>query len=257
MKTIPPKLRCSCYFAIALTASFAPPAKALVPGQYNYSLNSDWSDLANPNGVWSYNQGSSPIAVHQTFWWGQAGWGYLNLGDGAILKGNQPTGVDPWGNPIQPAHDWQPGDVMLHALSVPYGGEGTFLNVRWTSPAAGTIDIAGRAWEGEIFSDRDVRWTLSVGGQTIAERSSVQGLFRTDAGAQFGANLIGGKVLTGIPVNEGDIVEFRVITQTYYGHFVGLEQNINLTVVPEPGVGSLLALGAVGLFVTHRRRWKT
>ena len=48
-------------------------------------------------------------------------------------------------------------------------------------------------------------------GQTIAQRSSAQGLFRTDAGAQFGANLIGGNVLTGIPVDEGDIVEFRWI----------------------------------------------
>ena len=40
-----------------------------------YDLNADWSDERNPNGAWSYNSGNDPISIHQTFWWGQAGWG--------------------------------------------------------------------------------------------------------------------------------------------------------------------------------------
>ena len=114
-----------------------------------YDLNSDWSDTQNPNGAWSYNENEVPISVHQQFWWGGFGWGYLWLGDGSILKGSYFEGAtDPWGNPIAPAFDWQPGDVMMHALSVPYGGQSTFLNVKWVSPEAGMIDIAGRAWDG-------------------------------------------------------------------------------------------------------------
>jgi hypothetical protein len=242
--------------ALTATGLLSQSALAALPGQYNYSLNADWSDVANPNGVWSYNLGGDPIAVHQEFWWGQAGWGYQWIGDGCIIKGSQITGTDPWGNPSTPAHDWQPGDVMMHALSIPYGGETTFLNVKWTSPADGTIDITGRAWDGGIFAfpDRDVAWSLSLGGQAVANRSSVRGLFRTDTGAQLGANLIGGNSLTGIPVNAGEVVEFRVLTQTYYGQFLGVEENITLTVVPEPGSVSLFVAGILGMGMFRRQR---
>jgi hypothetical protein len=165
--------------------------------------------------------------VFQQFWWGQSGWGYLWIGDGCIIKGSYFEGLtDPWGNPIGPAFDWQPGDVMMHALSLPYGGDSTFLNVKWTSPENSMIDIAGRAWDGEIFADRDVAWVLVVGGKTIAQRASVIGLHRADAGAQFDANLTGDNSLKHIRVNKGEVVEFRVMTDTYYGHFVGVEETI-------------------------------
>jgi hypothetical protein len=234
--------------AMALLQSVQP-ATAVIGTLFSYSLKDDWSNTQNPTGPWSYNYNDSPITVFQTFWWGDAGWGNISIGDGAILKANNyPTGVtDPWGNVIAPPHDWQSGDVMMHALSEPYGGLSTFLNVRWTSPADGMIDISGRAWEGEIFADRDVAWSLIVDGQTIAARNSMQGLYRTDTGAQFSANVLGGNSLTGIPVLEGDVVEFRVSALTYYGHFVGVEANIDLTVVPEPGPMGLLAAGLVGL----------
>jgi hypothetical protein len=215
-----------------------------------YSLTGDWSNTLNPHGAWSYNYNNSPISMFQTFWWGQAGWcGNASdwgrwLGDGAILQGSSPAGMtDPWGNVVPPAHDWQPGDVILHALSVAYGGDSTFLNVTWTSPADGTIDISGRAWDAQIYSDRDMRWSLSVGGETFAERSSVRGLYRTDSSAQFASNLLGDHTLAGIPVARGDVVEFLLATQTYYGQFIGLEESIAFTPVPEPGPVALLAMG--------------
>jgi len=192
-----------------------------------YDLNANWSDTRNPNGAWSYNWGNDPISIFQTFWWGQAGWGFIQIGDGCIIKGSYFDGqTDPWGTPIGPAHDWQPGDVMMHALSIPYGGRDTFVNIKWTSPGDGMIDIAGRAWDGEIFSDRDVAWKLIVAGNVIAQRSSVIGLYRDDSGAQFSENLVGKNSLSHIKVNYGDVVEFRVITDTYYGHFVGIEEQI-------------------------------
>lgn len=202
--------------------------------KHTYSLTGDWSDTQNPNGVWSYNYNNAPIGTYQPFWWGETGWGDLWLADGAILKGDYPTGVDPWGNAISPPHDWQTNDVMMHALSEPYGGLSAFLNVTWTSPAAGKIDITGRAWEGEIFADRDVAWMLMVNGEVFAQRESVQDLYRTDASAQFSANLIDGHSLKNIPVAEGDVVEFRVIATTYYGHFVGVEANVTLTGPAQP-----------------------
>ena len=192
-----------------------------------YDLNRDWSNTQNPNGTWSYNENNQPISVFQQFWWGQSGWGYLWIGDGCIIKGNYFEGLtDPWGDVIGPAFDWQPGDVMMHALSLPYGGDSTFLNVKWTSPGDGMIDINGRAWDGQIFADRDVAWVLVVGGNAVAQRPSVIGLHRVDAEAQFASNLTAGASLKHIRIKQGDVVEFRVMAKTYYGHFIGVEETI-------------------------------
>src|SRR5262245_44422876 len=84
--------------------------------KYRYDLTDDWSEGQNPNGVWSYNYNDSPISVYQTFWWGEPGWGNWWIGDGCILQGSQPTGTDPWGDSVGPSHDWESGDVMMHAL---------------------------------------------------------------------------------------------------------------------------------------------
>jgi hypothetical protein len=239
-------------FAIVATVTLPNPAGATVVSPISYDLVNDWSDAQNPNGAWSYNYNDTPIGINQAFWWGGIGWGNNSLGDGAIMKGSYPTGVpDPFsGIPLDPPHDWVPGDVMMHALSIPYGGGSTFLNVTWTSPADGMISISGRAWDGEIYSDRDVAWSLMVGGQAIAGRSSTYGLYRNDAAAQFSSNLFGNNSLNNIPVTQGETVEFLVATDTYYGHFVGVQETI--TLVPEPGAASLLTGGAI-VFCLIRR----
>ena len=213
----------SAFLLFAATAQAAPPV---------FSLSGDWSNSRNPNGAWSFNLNSSPISTFQTFWWGQAGWGYSWIADGVILRSDSSSAgmTDPWGDVIPPMHDWQPGDINLTALSIPYGGDTTFLNVTWTSPATGTIDILGRAWDSQIYADRDMRWALSVGGEIYAQRASVRGLYRTNSEAQFASNLVGGHTLTGISVTQGEVIEFRLATQTYYGQYLGLD----ITIVPAP-----------------------
>jgi hypothetical protein len=247
--------RCSSGVSLALLTTLLTWASAVCGATTVYSLNGDWSDVQNPSVPWSYNYNNSPIGTHQTFFWGQAGWGDISFADGAILRGSSPAGAtDPWGGIVPPSHDWQPQDVMLHALSIPYGGGSTFLNVKWTSPADGFIDISGRAWDGQIFDDRDVRWALSVGGETFAQRSSVRGLFRNDSGAQFQSNLAGAHTLTGIPISQGEVVEFLVAAQTYYGHFVGLDETITFSTVPEPGTAALLGVGLLATRWMRRRK---
>ncbi len=44
--------------------------------------------------------------------------------------------------------------------------------------------------------------------------------------AQFGSNLLDDQTLKHIRVRKGDIVEFRVITATDYGQFVGVNESI-------------------------------
>jgi hypothetical protein len=232
-------LAAALFFAVCITSSGKDASRNSKNNKWTkqfatprtYSLNANWSNTANPNGVWSYNQNASPITTFQTFWWGQPGWGYLWLGDGCIMKGSSyPEGMlDPWGNPLQPPHDWRSGDVVLHALSIPYGGDTTFVNITWTAPADGRIDISGRAWDAVIFPDRDVSWSLIVGGEIVAQRSSVRGIFRKDKEAKFSENQVAGHSLTHIRVTQGEVVEFRVSTSTYYGHFVGVEELVRFT----------------------------
>jgi len=221
-------------FAVILAASLLVAYGAAASGRntgresHIYNLNTDWSNASNPNGAWSYNQDQTPISQFQTFWWDQPGWGYIWIGEGCIFKAKPyPAGItDPWGETLTPAHDWKAGDIILHALSIPYGGDTTFVNITWTSPADGVIDINGRAWDAQIFADRDVSWSLNVGGQTVAQRASVRGIFRKDKAARFSANQTAKHSLTKIPVTQGEVVEFRVATSTYYGHFVGVQEQI-------------------------------
>jgi hypothetical protein len=49
--------------------------------------------------------------------------------------------------------------------------------------------------------------------------------------------------LDAIPVTQGEVVEFLVAAQTYYGQFVGLDETIAFTPVPEPNSAQLLLLG--------------
>ena len=219
-----------------------------------YSLKHNWSNTQNPNGVWSYNYGDSPIPVFQTFFWGQAGWSVFDFAEASILKGSPPPegSTDPFGDPIPPVNDWRRHDVMMHAMSIPYGGGSTYVNVRWTSPGDGTITIAGRAWDGMVsgYPGRDVGWALLVGGQTFAQRYSVLGLHRGDEGAPFGDNLVGTASLKNIPVTRGEIVEFRVISNTFYGQFVGVEE----TIVFKPNRNSLIPMLLDSFTKTESRR---
>jgi hypothetical protein len=219
------------YIKLALSALLLVPISASA-ATLTYSLNHDWSDTQNPNFAWSYNYNDSPIGVFQTFWWGQPGWSVFNFAEACIMKGSPPApgAPDPFGGFAPAANDWKPNDVVMAAMSIPYGGGSTYVNVRWTSPADGTISITGRAWDAMIagYQDRDVGWALLVGGQTVAQRYSVTGLHRGDAAALFGGNLLENASLKNIPVTQGEVVEFRVISNSYYGAFVGVQETIVL-----------------------------
>src|ERR1700732_5005953 len=51
---------------VAILLLATPAAKATT-----YDLNADWSNSSNPNGVWSYNEGTNPLPFQAN--WGNAG----------------------------------------------------------------------------------------------------------------------------------------------------------------------------------------
>ncbi len=78
-----------------------------------------------------------------------------------------------------------------------------------------------------------------------------------DSAAQFASTLSPGASLSGIKVTAGETVTFNVAATTYYGHFVGVEETINFTAVPEPsstGVAATAALLILATFKLVQRR---
>lgn len=226
----------------AVTAGLAAVAFAGV-----YHLGSDFSTTQNPNGVWSYNQGGTPISMQMD---GSGiglsylvGWGYDSGMDSSITQVT--AAPDPFW------HDLQAGDVVVHTAS--YGGGD--MSITWTSPGVGKIDVAGSAWDAYFDPGRDSSWRLFVGGTLVAERDTIYGTYRTDTTASFANNLLGGQQLTGISVVAGDVLEFLPVkTPTSpYGHFMGVDLNVDFTPIPEPA--SFAAVAGIGLlaFAAARR----
>jgi hypothetical protein len=209
-----------------------------------FNVTSMFDTSQNPSGPWSYNLGGTPISSPISGVLG-TGWGYLSSWDGCIISG---ADISQGAWDIGAGHDWRHGDVIVHAYS--FGGDDS---IRFVCPADGTVDIAGAAWDAAFFGGRDASWTLSVSGITVAERSSVYGLFRGDAGSQFAENATG-PGLTGLGVHQGDVIEFAPHTSSSYGHFVGVDFTIGLTTVPGPASLATLGFGCVAMLRRRRAR---
>ena len=127
-----------------------------------YDLKSDWSDTANPNGVWSYNEGADPLP-HQV--WnggtnspptnGQSVW--------AASDGSTAPFLPVWFKAVQ-SHphdssgdicDWEAGDIVTHSQDAYNGsGEGR-SNVTFTFPGpnSGFANIGGSVWIAETSDE--------------------------------------------------------------------------------------------------------
>lgn len=222
-----------------------------------YSLSTDWSSTANPNGVWSYSAS------------GVAGFGYqaaatpngnplipatvggyfsngpdLNLNTPDVLRaavnGSAAGGTD---------LDFVAGDIVIHT---PNGGQA--LSIRWTAPGAGVIDFQTLVWYAHSSVDRsnDVSLLLdgNVLGTTVVSRTSHQ-----NNTAPWTVNN------SGVSVDAGDVLELvftRSQLQTY-GSLNGLSFDVNFTpgvaAVPEASTWAMVIVGFAGAgFMAHRRK---
>ena len=216
-----------------------------------FNVAADFSFSNNPNGVWSYNAGSTPLPAAFPDWGGITGETFW-----APSANQVPLWTRAQTTPSF-ASDWLPGDAIVHATT-PSSGIG-LANVTWTSPMHGTIDISGRIWDAFHYPDRDDRWALMLNGTVIAERATIRGIRRGDAEAELAFNLVTGQSLTGVPVNVGDVLTFETEALTLAGHFLGVDLTVDATpgTVPEPASVLLLASGLGGLLLARARRNKT
>jgi hypothetical protein len=216
-----------------------------------FDLKADWSDSANPNGVWLYRAGST-VLPHVTSWpvggfVSQQGWA-----NGSSL----PFWFQSTETPSF-AHDWQTGDVVVHTQDDFNGSGNGTANVVWVSPISGTIDITGGVWEGRDIGSfggglRGNQWNLYVKGQLVST-GTISGGDPYSRANPFTFSLgSGGPIaLNDIPVALGDTVTLELVRTSVDGDFVGV--NLAIAAVPEPSQAALLAVGVFTLLTVSRR----
>jgi hypothetical protein len=214
-----------------------------------YSLNSDWSDTSNSNGVWTYRAGNT--LMHQTA---------VN----PHFIGSAWIGPDNYLPVLFKATaqylDIHVGDVIVH--SADQAGSGV-ANILWTAPAATTVDILGSAWfaaddGGQVA--RSSEWSLWLNGSLLSSGVVSWGdAYDRNNPFLFSLGSGGANSLQNLPVNTGDQIMLQIekTPQSQYGTFVGLDLEIEAAStngVPESGRTGLLFSLSVGMLVALRGR---
>lgn len=226
----------------------ATPASALT---VIYDASADFSDSQNPNGVWSYLQGSTPMG----HFIGNA----ANPMDLAYGNGYWGTGTNLWfstpeigkvtldGSAVPSFNDadFLAGDIVVHSTNP---GMGAPVAVEWTAPSAGTASVDIVAWyaHSNVVRANDV--TVLLNGVSIG--SGV--LTPTDnrlapLSFQFAA----------LEVAAGDVLrlQFTPSAGQGVGSLAGFSESVTLTsAVPEPAAALLFATGLLGLALRSHRR---
>jgi hypothetical protein len=230
---------CSVLSALSTTAQAA---------TINYDLKTDWSDTSNPNGTWSYNEGTNPLP-QVAAWQGSIG-GWATSQPGWARSENSTSRLPVWfkSNGSETfVKDWQAGDIIVHTTDLLNGIGSGLSNLTWTSPISGTIGIGGGVWDGRDIG-RSNNWAISLNGVSLTGGSLFDGDPYNRANPfNFAAGSGGAGVLSNIAVAPGDVVKLQLVSTSTAGDFVGVNLSINAvsatsTAVPEPFtiVGTLI-----------------
>ena len=230
---------CALMGCLLISPSLSPLSAAVI-----YDLKTDWSDLTNPNGPWSYREGNN-VLPHVADWQGLSGdftgvqpaWARAETGN---------TNLPPWmkiASPAGVANDWQFGDIVTHTTDG-FNGIGSGLsNVIWTSPSNGMIDVSGGTWMGRDIG-RGNHWDISLNGTLLTEGDIFSGdSFDRSSPFNFAAGSGGPTVLSQIPVVTGDVLRLQFTKTSVPGDYAGV--NLTISAVPEP---SGIVLGLIGFF---------
>jgi hypothetical protein len=219
-----------------------------------YDLKEDWSDVSNPNGVWSYNEGSNALP-HVAAWdpteegGSQPAWAVS--GDVSSMEFDPVWFKSVLNEPF--TRDWQIGDVVVHTTDANGIGHGT-ANVTWTSPLDGAVNISGGVWMArDVF--RGNHWTLSLNGVLLTGGDIFSGdSINRACPFNFAAGSGGASVLGDVPVTIGDVFALQVEKTSEQGDFVGV--NFTVAAIPEPSSLALCFSAATGLSFELRRRMR-
>nr|AIE90234.1 hypothetical protein [uncultured marine thaumarchaeote AD1000_01_F04] len=192
-----------------------------------YDLEADWSDTANPNGVWSYNEGGNPLP-HVAAWEP----GFFAVAQPAwALSGTANNRIPNWfqlraGN--EGSLDWQAGDILIHTRDNANGvgnGEG---NVTWTSPSDGVVDINGAVWMARDIG-RSNDWTLYLNDVPLTDGNIFSGdSFSRAMPFDFDLGSGGPAALDNVPVSVGDVLKLEFVRTSGFGDIIGVHMTVTL-----------------------------
>jgi hypothetical protein len=211
-----------------------------------YDLADDFSEVANPNGTWSFTRGadllnkftsSNPNAINAVAANGFWGVGAASNYESSILK-TTGNGVDAAG---YTNNDFLLGDILVHGTN-PGGAP---ILITWTAPEAGDLSVSGSTWYAHSIVTRSQDFSLSLNNSVLASGTLTNATNRPNALA-----FSSGGVLS---VVAGDRIVFRVTPtagQTF-ASIAGLDLAVDFTPIPAP---ASLALVGLGSLVATRRR---
>ena len=243
-------MRLACLvFCAAITLVLSVGAQAGV-----YDLKSQWSDAANPNGVWTYREGSNALP-HVASWqstlggWStaQPGWAKSENGTDRIPFFFKSNGSETF------ARDFLAGDIVVHTTDSTNGVGNGKANFLWTSPETGTVDISGGVWMGRDI-DRANHWSLEKNGTLLTGGDIASGdAFSRAAPFAFSAGSGGAAAVSNIPIVIGDQLTLTLSVVGSSGDFVGTNLTFTTTAVPEPAALGAAALACAAACLRRKR----
>lgn len=222
-----------------------------------YDLSSDFSNASNPNGVWSFTQGSTPLEHYSSSTANTLNPALANgyWGTGSNLNVNTPEVAKATTNGSTTGAysnaDFLNGDVILHSTNP---GTGAPLFINWTAPAAGTIDVSGLTWyaHSPVSRSNDVLVTLGANTLTNGVVSNSTNNGRSNAFSYS---------FSGLAVSAGTVLSVRYTPTSGQtsGSIAGLSETVTFTAspVPESSTWALMAAGLGLLASVAQRRQAT
>ena len=219
-----------------------------------FDLKNDFSNVNNPNGVWSFTAGTTALThfsaptdptnnLHLAFTSGV--WAAANSSfNSSVMR----TTGGPALTTGYTANDFALGDVLLHSTNP---GTGADLFIKWTAPQAGTLTYTGGAWYAHSPVNRSQDFSLALnGGAALASGTLTSAQNRSNIQAFSSVSLIS--------VNAGDVLALRFGPTTGFGSISGVNFTVNFNPttsgVPEPSTIALLGSALAGLAFFRRRK---
>jgi hypothetical protein len=203
------------------------PGEAVLASVTTYDLAADWSDAANPNGAWTYREGTDALPSVSDWRWltspvTQPAWApspdHRNfLPAWFKSRSNNPEG-----------QDFLTGDVVVHTTDLSNGANHGPANIMWTSPVDGAITVSGGVWMTRA-SGRSNVWELFLNGTLLTSGSIYDGdPFSRANPFAFASGSGGPGALTELTVSKNDVIELRITKTSTSGDFVGVVLTIEL-----------------------------
>lgn len=245
-------------FRTTLKLTFAVGMLSIALFAGNVSLQNDFSITnGNPNGQWSYVEGTLPSSVSllgfqvpvnngnplypalSTGFWGAGPDLNVNTPEifSALVNGSAAGETN---------NDFLAGDIVAHSPNA-----GDYLFATWTAPSAGTITgLSGMVWYAHSVVTRTNNWALFDNNSILASGSVTNGEDLTNPDLfSWGS----------FSVNAGDTISLGIAKAPGqpFGSLAGMDLDFTFTPntpTPEPGSLALLGTGIVGLAGFLRRR---